>query len=274
MAQYYKYHFIVANYELFDFKELFDIRESKSYKWFNSQHLTYKKGDVVYVYYSNLPDGTSRIFLRAEVDKVDNEAIYLIKVTGIPNGYMNKYTAMDLRNNYDVTCFRGASYLKVDSNDKHKMLVEELEKIMVISVDDTRKYKDLPYRLNELASIYLNLKCFVDSSHKTFKRENNLYYYEGHHFIPQHTSGIEGINLIIYDDNNLISLCPMCHREIHNASLNRRKELITFIYNSRDGEFKKKLKNVIGINDDKIVIEWIFRLYLNKAELLSYEEGQ
>lgn len=59
-------------------------------------------------------------------------------------------------------------------------------------------------------------KCCYDSSHETFVSENeNKNFVEGHHLIPmQHQCDFE---YTIDFADNIIPLCPTCHRRIHFA---------------------------------------------------------
>ena len=67
--------------------------------------------------------------------------------------------------------------------------------------------------------------CQIDKGHKTFisKGEN---YVEGHHVIPMFQQKNYTFNLD--DVENIISLCPTCHREIHSSD--QRSEILSKIY--------------------------------------------
>lgn len=75
-------------------------------------------------------------------------------------------------------------------------------------------------------------KCEIDSSHDTFiTQRTNRQYVEAHHFIPmkyQHLFSDPLDNL-----NNIVSLCPNCHRGIHHAVSDHKYELIEGIYQKR-----------------------------------------
>ena len=75
-------------------------------------------------------------------------------------------------------------------------------------------------------------KCEIDASHSTFiAQRTNKQYVEAHHLIPmkyQHLFSDPLDNL-----NNIVSLCPNCHRGIHHAVVEHKYELIDKIYQKR-----------------------------------------
>ncbi|MDF1883835.1 HNH endonuclease [Sulfurimonas sp. SAG-AH-194-C21] len=83
--------------------------------------------------------------------------------------------------------------------------------------------------------------CSINNEHHTFisKGEN---YVEGHHVIPMFQQ--KNYNFKLDDVDNIVSLCPNCHREIHSADdkmkiLNKLYELNISFMQSND----------IGLND-------------------------
>ncbi len=56
--------------------------------------------------------------------------------------------------------------------------------------------------------------CCVDHAHNTFISKG-VNYVEGHHVIPMFQQ--KNYNFPLDDVNNIVSLCPNCHREIHSA---------------------------------------------------------
>ncbi len=57
-----------------------------------------------------------------------------------------------------------------------------------------------------------NFKCMVDENHLTFFSKDKSYV-EGHHLIPMYQQ--KNYTFKLDDVDNIISLCPNCHREIH-----------------------------------------------------------
>ncbi len=88
-------------------------------------------------------------------------------------------------------------------------------------------------------------KCEINANHRTFTSiKNNLPFVESHHFIPMKFQGIMDYPLDNLD--NLISLCPNCHRAFHHAIIDEKILLINEIYQKR-----KKIQNLYSIEDIK-----------------------
>ena len=80
-------------------------------------------------------------------------------------------------------------------------------------------------------------KCCYDSSHKTFISENeHKNFVEGHHLIPmQHQCDFE---YTIDFADNIIPLCPNCHRRIHFAIKQDRNRMLEKFYFERIDDIK------------------------------------
>ncbi|MDR0912045.1 MAG: HNH endonuclease [Methanobrevibacter sp.] len=68
-----------------------------------------------------------------------------------------------------------------------------------------------------------NYKCFINSEHITFPTNDKKNYVEGHHVIPLRYSDSFDNSLDCKD--NIIPLCPNCHKEIHFA-IDENKSII------------------------------------------------
>ena len=71
-----------------------------------------------------------------------------------------------------------------------------------------------------------DFKCQVNHKHITFI-SNEKNYVEGHHIIPMFQQKNYEFNLD--DIDNIISLCPNCHRKIHSAD--NKNKIIDTLYN-------------------------------------------
>lgn len=109
-----------------------------------------------------------------------------------------------------------------------------------------RKYKINPI-LGKLAIKKANYKCEFDCKHDTFiSKRTGKNFMEGHHLIPV------GFQIDIWNKysvnadcvENIISLCPNCHRAIHHGDDITKNTLIEKLYNSRKKEFKKMRLNL------------------------------
>jgi len=83
--------------------------------------------------------------------------------------------------------------------------------------------------------------CQVNNSHITFlSNENN--YVEGHHIIPMYQQ--KNYSFKMDDLNNITSLCPNCHREIHSAD--NKQTILQKLYNLNQNYMQK---NSINLSD-------------------------
>ncbi len=95
----------------------------------------------------------------------------------------------------------------------------------------------------------LKKETFISSStSKTFM--------EAHHLIPISNQILfwDKYNLNIDCIENLVSLCPTCHRAIHYAIEKEKLKIIESLYNKRISSFKK-----IGLN---ITLDELIKLYV------------
>lgn len=102
------------------------------------------------------------------------------------------------------------------------------------------------------AIINSNFTCELNSSHKTFlSQKTKNEYLEGHHFIPM--SEQKNYKYSIDVAENIIALCPNCHRMLHHGCIENKKEYLSILYNKRKGLLKKK-----GID---ITLDQLLNLY-------------
>lgn len=84
-------------------------------------------------------------------------------------------------------------------------------------------------RVTEVALEAAGYKCFRDPSHTTFPVDNSEYQYmEGHHFIPLKAQSHFPVSLDIVQ--NIVCLCPTCHRLLHYASMKLREDTFDEIF--------------------------------------------
>jgi 5-methylcytosine-specific restriction protein A len=109
---------------------------------------------------------------------------------------------------------------------------------------DTSKIKTIDIisfnRSNKEKSIAIkkaDFKCELNIEHETFLTESKINYVEGHHIIPIELYG-EFVNDIDHW-SNIISLCPNCHRKIHLANKEIKREMLSEIWGMR-GELIKE----------------------------------
>lgn len=76
-------------------------------------------------------------------------------------------------------------------------------------------------------------RCEIDPNHETFiSQRTNLPYSESHHFVPMKFQ--DSFSFPLDCTENIISLCPTCHRGFHHGITQHKKVLIDKIYNTRN----------------------------------------
>jgi 5-methylcytosine-specific restriction protein A len=77
-----------------------------------------------------------------------------------------------------------------------------------------------------------NFKCENDLSHVTFISDKTGHQFvEAHHLIPMEFQGEFEVSIDVPE--NIISLCPNCHRAFHNSEIGYKESLVSKFYNSR-----------------------------------------
>jgi len=106
----------------------------------------------------------------------------------------------------------------------------------------------------EEAKKLANYKCEFDSNHTTFiSKSTNNFYVEAHHLIPFSKRNEFDVSIDIVQ--NLVALCPNCHRKIHLAKDEEKKLLLDTLFENRKENLlteninidKKKLYNFYNI---------------------------
>ncbi|WP_228307067.1 HNH endonuclease signature motif containing protein, partial [Klebsiella pneumoniae] len=111
------------------------------------------------------------------------------------------------------------------------------------------KMRDLILQLSK-SSIYstkpkAGYRCEVDGEHPTFRRRNSpLNYTEPHHIVPM--SRQDDFNTSLDVEENIISLCCNCHKQIHLGQ--GYEEMLEKIYNERK-ELLKQVAIDISLED-------------------------
>lgn len=127
--------------------------------------------------------------------------------------------------------------------------------VQIAATEISKKYKRNPL-LGKIAIQNAYYCCEVDPLHKTFisaKTKKN--FMEAHHLVPvkyqQDVWKVHGINVDCVE--NIVSLCPTCHRAFHNGTKEVKREYIKRI-------FDKILPRYMSI-DFNISIEDIYKYY-------------
>ena len=75
-------------------------------------------------------------------------------------------------------------------------------------------------------------KCQLDIGHVTFMTPAGVLYMEGHHLIPCTVDNSERFKAIskLDREENIVSICPNCHRAIHYGDADIKKLLVDTLY--------------------------------------------
>ena len=234
-----------------------------------------EKGDVCYIYYTNLPDLSNRILFRADVIDSDyengkyrdksicyysenNDKYMLLKMRYIQLEDKNKYSKKRLIDK------KGYNLGKINKMASH-LLLDEIDNKKLI--DDLKKENIRNHTLESITNYFENYRaCFFGC--KTFKKESGFNYTEKHHLIEKKLIDsnihIDGLDILINDEKNLFPLCPMCHKKMHYIETKERRKMISKMYNETTEEQKElfdKIKNAV-LNNKKIkTLEWLYQIY-------------
>lgn len=91
--------------------------------------------------------------------------------------------------------------------------------------------------------------CEVNPQHRTFTaKANNMPFVEGHHLIPFCKRNEFDVNIDIVE--NIVALCPVCHRQVHLATDDERRAILTKLYETNIGDLQKA---GVDISLDKLI---------------------
>ncbi len=279
-----KYHLIPADFDVFDFKSLKkEIKDNQTLLWYTQswskdtktgewkdKNYKYNIGDIVYFYYTNIPDLSSRILLRGEVFEINKEETWIFdgevrkckwmsigNISPIELSNVDKYSFKNLKDKYNIG--------RISRRELKGKIVEDLEK----DNDKNRNVQDVVDYFNkpmcECCEI-LN-KSTSEWRKRTFIKTNGIIYREIHHLLMQNikrkTENWYKEHKYFNEEDkkrvdymcNTISLCPVCHREFHYGNFgdntNRtKKKIIEELMKKKN--FINELKNNWKKNDKEV----------------------
>jgi len=86
--------------------------------------------------------------------------------------------------------------------------------------------------ISKSSLVRADYKCEVDPSHLTFiSKASGNPFMEAHHLIPITRQGDFSYSIDVPE--NIVSLCPNCHRRIHLSSLSDKSDLLEVFYHKR-----------------------------------------
>jgi len=129
------------------------------------------------------------------------------------------------------TTARASAYSDIESDDFKRQNEREPLKIEV----GTRvQYKKEP-RISKTALVRAEHECAINSEHVTFAGKDGEPYMEAHHLIPMSAQGDFDVNIDRLE--NIVALCPTCHRAIHYGNKETREELVRKLYDLQQEDF-------------------------------------
>lgn len=177
-----------------------------------------------------------------------------------------------------LNCFRSFLIERINSAEilSDEILNIELSKLPTILEDSTVTSKAPKSKPNKSLSTMMgkayprdieealqakknsNWKCELDNTHSSFISETDgKTFVEAHHLIPMAAQDKFKYSLDFAD--NIVSLCPNCHRLVHHSTRNIRKRALEKLFASRKHLYKehgitidqKTLLTYYGINQSK-----------------------
>lgn len=130
------------------------------------------------------------------------------------------------------------------------------EKPVCVNGGDGKMVKRNP-RVAKQSLHHSNYLCTANPKHETFLTEKGKPYMEGHHLIPCTSSNVmslwksKGVNIDC--EENVVCLCPTCHRKIHYGSKVEKRQIIEALYSKH----REKLLRV-GLD---ITLEELYAYY-------------
>lgn len=199
-------------------------------------------------------DSSNRLSAR-ELEEVilflDNSPLTMDKLNSIPDeqlvDFLYETSKKYLDKNRDL-------FLRSGESNKDMDKIQRLEPRPEWSINNGKRfYARQENRVNNSLEL-AKYMCEIDNSHKHFICEKtNKYYVEGHHLIPLQFQDDFQYRLDI--EENIVSLCAVCHKKMHHAIFDEKKPLIEMLYSKR-----KDLLEAKGI---RISLEELKEYYRN-----------
>lgn len=124
----------------------------------------------------------------------------------------------------------------LSQEEKREIIEEWKRENLSVDTDDEIIYSS--QNMKETAKRSENYRCEHKRLHKTFiAKSNGKNYVEGHHLIP--FSERKNFDISIDIVENIVCLCPNCHRKIHLAADKERKKFIKQMFKKKSGSMKK-----------------------------------
>lgn len=152
----------------------------------------------------------------------------------------------------DINKLNQILYLLEEKKKQYNMSYQE-KVLSSVVIDDN--FEDVPKDKNKLSKSVINqwsrdtvvakralinakFKCTIDSSHEHFKaKSTGENYVESHHLIPMYYQ--EKFDNSLDVEANIVSLCVVCHKKLHHAELNEKRDMLHMLFNQRKERLNK-----------------------------------
>lgn len=159
------------------------------------------------------------------------ESISNLSIYNDTKNLESKYLDEEENNNEKIN-YHLANENVLEQLNNRKPKLQSLSKINYVT---NRRIRETVFKKN-------NYNCFFDKTHKTFLRFDGTQFMEGHHIIPMKAQK-DFKNVNIDREENILCICPNCHRKIHQSIDTEKKEILKKVYEYKKKElFKANLK--------------------------------
>lgn len=260
-----------------------------SYSFSQTDSRQMKKNDICYIYFCGIDNSISPRILLSSVVHSNNKITLELKILNFINSetlscdnlkknaslfnFQSKHILKDIGISYINDVFKKSlpfkpkdflclSNSKNEDNFNYQESVQNCQKIYnntQIKLKNNRKpclvknVKNNRYNTDSgLAKTVFNKKnylCEINIKHTTFLNKYDCRYMEAHHLVPMKYQRNFKENIDCTD--NIICLCPSCHREIHYGK--NSNNMIKMLY--------EKVKNKEFFVDNKITETQLLELY-------------
>lgn len=189
------------------------------------------------------------------------------------NDYSNKMFRMQrfYKGSYPKLDKKLFAYLKnylnkknIDEDFSFQLKIQEVNETACLTIGDYSKEEpklgtgsgslcvNKNAKVSKKALLSAKYTCAGNHNHITFETAKGQPYMEGHHLIPctytntKHYWDTLGVNIDCLE--NIVCLCPTCHRQIHYGSNKEKRILIEKLYNMKCKELKS-VGITISLND-------------------------
>jgi hypothetical protein len=149
---------------------------------------------------------------------------------------------------YNTYTFDELSVIVLDILKNHNKLLHKKEFISEMDFELIENCRKRNPQLTKNVLEKHGYKCINDANHMTFEAPSMINYVEGHHIMPMHLSDTFDFDLDV--EENIVPLCPNCHRAIHLGVVDVKHKIID------------KILDIQNLSSLKITKQDLYSVYL------------